>query len=634
MVAVVAVVVAAALVDAVAYHGKVHAGVSVAGVDLSGQTAAEAAASLRALVEQAQAQSITVKAAGQNWTLSAEDAGTAMDVDGAVRAAMAVARAGNVFADIGVRWGLWFGHRQVPLAGSVDEAKLDAFVADVAAELDVAPVDAGLVIKDGGIETVDGVDGKAVDRAALAAGLKARLVGLRTGVVEVPVVIKKPGVTAEDNAQARLQAETMISGPVTVAAGDDSWTVSAATIASAMSFRSEDQGGVSTLVPFLDATKLQPLLDEIAPNVLAKPEDARFAQNDTRAWVVPGKNGRRLDAEATAAAITAATLVRVGRMVKVVTKEQEPDLTTAEAKAMGISAKLSSCTTTYTCPAARQTNVKLATKYGTGVFLAPGEGYDFDKQIGSRKDTSRGWQPAPGITGPNELEDVLGGGICQVSTTMFNAVAGYGAGLKITERWPHSLFIKHYPLGRDATVTEGGKNLRFRNDMDHYVWITGTSTGVTTTIIVWGTDQGRSTKWTVSAPYNVVAMAKTTVTDPSLKAGKTSLVQAGQDGMCIKTTRVVTENGKTVHKDVWINKWLMYPQKTAVGTGTTTTKPPTTSTTKPRSEHHHLDDCDRSAVDLGSICGGGTVQSGSAPRGRRTPLRLRRTHARRLSRGG
>ena len=163
---------------------------------------------------------------------------------------------------------------------------------------------------------------------------------------------------------------------------------------------------------------------------------------------------------------------------------------------------------------------------------------------------------------------------------MFNAVADNGAGLDIVDRHNHSLFIKHYPLGRDATVTAGGPNLRFVNDTDHYIWIIGESTGVKTTIIVWGTDQGRSTKWTIGEAYDVAPMATTTITDPAIKAGTTKVLTSGQKGWRLKTTRVVTENGKVIHKNVWINYWPMYTEQIKVGTQTTTvtTKPSTTTT--------------------------------------------------------
>jgi vancomycin resistance protein YoaR len=586
--AVVAMFLLVVLVDSAVYYNKIHGGITVSGVDLGGRTRDEAEASLTRLVGDAQSSPITLKAGDDTWTLMPEDVGTSMDVRGAVKAAMAATRERGFFLDVGARWRLYFGNKDVPLAGRVEAAKLAAFVAGIARELDIEPVNAGLAIENGRIRVIDSVEGKVVDQSSLTKRLSDLLVTLHSTTVEVPIIAKEPAVKAEDNAEAQRQAETMISGPVTVTGGDKKWIITPEEIASYMSFKAEMKGGISTLVPFMDTGKLEPLLGEIAPAVLQKPKDASFAHDADHVWVVPGKNGKQLDADTTAEAITAATLETTGRTVKVVTKVKEPGLTTDEAKAMGIKHKLTSYTSRYAGVSERQINVELATKYATNVFLAPGEEYNFDKQVGPRTE-GRGFRKAPGIVGPGKLEDVFGGGICQVSTTMFNAVAGGKAGLTIKERHNHSLYIAHYPKGRDATVTAGGKNLRFVNDMEHYVWITGTSNGVTTTITVWGTDQGRSTKWTVGDFYDVKPKTKKTVLEPAIKAGSTSLVHSGQDGKRLKTTRVVTQNGKVIHKNTWINVWPMYPQEIAVGTGTTkpttsTTEPPTSTTEPPTTE--------------------------------------------------
>ena len=575
--AVIAVCVLAILVDSAAYHNKVHAGISVSGIDLGGQTKDEAIASVNSLVDQARNSPITLTAGDKSWELMPDDAGTSMDVKGAVKAAMAVSREKSFFSDLGTRWKLYFTKQDLPLTGAVDSAKMDSFVADIAKELDIAPVNAGLAIENGKIKVIEGLTGQVVDQARLAEQLSSLLVTLHSTTVEVPIVAKEPDVQADDNQAAQQQAETMISADVTVTDGDKSWTVTPGQIASSMSFRSENKSGVSTLVPFMDATKLQPTLELIAPEVVKEPVDASFASDGTKAWVVAGKNGEQLDAEATAQAITEATLEPTDRTVKVVVKTKEPDLTTDEAKAMGIKDVLSSYSTTYSCPTPRQINVKLATKYSTDVLLAPGKEYNFDKQIGPRY-ASRGWQLAPGIVGPNQLEDVLGGGICQVSTTMFNAAGN--AGLKITERHNHSLYISHYPKGRDATVTGGGKNLRFVNDTDHYIWIRGASTGIKTTITIYGTNDGRKghVSWSVGDFYNVVAQNTVKIADPSMLSGTTKVSDKGQQGKSLKTTRVVTRNGVVIHKDVWISRWPMYPVTVLVGTGTTsTTAPPTTA---------------------------------------------------------
>lgn len=571
----------AILIDSAAYYNKVHAGVSVAGVELGGKTKAEATAALNGLIKEARSKAVTVKAGNRTWIVQAADVDVTMDVDAVVKAAMAVTRDGNFIADLGTRWKLYFTHTDLPLTGSVDTAKLTALVTSIADQVDIPPVDAGLAIEDGAIKVIESVDGKVLDQDRLASDLTARLLARADATLQVPIVTKEAAVKADDNAAARKQAETMIGGEVTVSGGGETWTITPEQIAAYMGFTAETQNGVSTLIPFMDVEKLKPLLDKIAPVVREEAVNASFKQDGSKVWVVAGQNGTQLDKEKTAAAITAATLKASGRTVKATTKVLEPALTSAKAKEMGIKQRLTSYTSTYKGNADRQTNVKMATKYATNVILAPGEEYNFDKQVGPRT-PKRGFKEATGITGPGQLEDVLGGGICQVSTTMFNAVAGGKAGLKIVERHNHSIYISHYPKGRDATVTAGGKNLRFVNDTKNHIWITGQSNGVVTTIQLWGTDQGRSTEWTVGEFYSIIDIVTTSSLDPTLNPGQSSLVQAGQKGQSLKTTRVVKENGKVIHKNSWTNRFPMYTRKVAVGPSTTTTtKPTSTSTTKP-----------------------------------------------------
>ena len=213
-----------------------------------------------------------------------------------------------------------------------------------------------------------------------------------------------------------------------------------------------------------------------------------------------GSEGIKLDEAKTADAITQAALGTSNRVATVVTTDADPELTTAQAQAMGIVEKIESYTTTYVGDPDRQVNVRLTTKYASDVMVPPGGEYNFDKTIGPRT-PQRGYLKAPGIVGPGKLEDVYGGGICQVSTTMFNAV--FFAGLKVTERVNHSLFISHYPLGRDATVTDGGPNLRWVNDTDNYILVRGSSNGITTTFVLYGTNPHRKVTYTTSSFYNI-----------------------------------------------------------------------------------------------------------------------------------
>jgi vancomycin resistance protein YoaR len=175
----------------------------------------------------------------------------------------------------------------------------------------------------------------------------------------------------------------------------------------------------------------------------------------------------------------------------------------------------------------------------------------------------------------------LGGGICQVSTTLFNAALF--AGLEIVERKNHSIYIDHYPKGRDATVTAGSPNMRFRNDTDHYILVRGASDGVTTTFVIYGTPTGRKVDLQTSDFYDIVPMEKVEYNKSALSPGKTEIKTAGQEGKSIKVVRTVkSKSGEVSHKDTFVSIWKMMPRETYIGVGktTTTTKAPSTSTTE------------------------------------------------------
>ncbi len=132
---------------------------------------------------------------------------------------------------------------------------------------------------------------------------------------------------------------------------------------------------------------------------------------------------------------------------------------------MGITGLVAGYTTTYGGDPNRLHNVRLVAQLIDGALVAPGARFSFNGTTGERT-AEKGFEEAPVIIN-GELQTGLGGGICQVSTTVFNAA--YEAGLPIDERTNHALYISHYPLGRDATVNYPDLDLKFTNDTDHWL---------------------------------------------------------------------------------------------------------------------------------------------------------------------
>ncbi len=579
--AVVILILLALLIDSTLYRGKVHAGVTVSGVQLGGLTPEDAKAALDLRVEEAQKNRITLTSGDKKWTVAPEDVGTKVDTAATVGAAMDASRKGNFIVDRFRGFAMYFKDKEIPLEGTIDSAKVDQIAADVARSVDLPPINAGLVFDGPKIKIVKGQKGRVVDREALASQLKTVLLTLHATELPVPMAVKDPTVQADDYDQALKQAMTMTSSPIQLTNGDRSWTLDTEEIIAYMDFAAKTQDGVSILVPYLSATKMAPFLDDLATAVARNPVSATFKGDGQKAWVVPAVLGQKLDPEKTAEALNAAALDPKNRSTKVAVTLKEPRLTTEKAKAMGIKDKLADFQTVWKGTPDRQTNVKITTQYASNVVLAPGEVYDFDEQIGPRT-AERGYKLAPGIVGPGKLEDVFGGGICQVSTTLFNAA--FFAGLEILERKNHSIFIGHYPKGRDATVSAKGPNLRFRNDTKHYILVRGASDGVTTKFVIYGTDEGRKVDYTTSEFYDIVEQTVESTTNKSLGTGTSVVLVDGQQGRKIKVVRIVTSStGKILHKDTFVSSWPMLPMEIEVGTAktTTTTDKTTTTTTKP-----------------------------------------------------
>ena len=562
------------------YHGKIHGGVTLSGIPVGGLTPDEAKNVLDLRVAEVEKTEVALKSGDKTWAVSPADVGTEIDSNASVAAAMEVSRKSNFLIDRFRGFGMWFKGKNIPLSGSVDTDKMEIVVSGIAHSIDVPPINAGLVFDGARIKSVKGQKGRVVDQPLLKSQLKDVLLSLKTTELQVPMTVKDPTVLADDFTQALQQAVIMTGSPIKLTNGSDSWTLDTEEIIAYMDFRVESKDGKSALVPFLSAEKMAPFLKEIAAKVKTDPVSATFKGDGTKAWVIAGVPGKALDADKTVEALSATALDANDRSAKVALTLKDPKLSTQEAKAMGIKDVLGSYQTVWEGTPDRQTNVKITTEYCSNVLLAPGETLDFDKEIGPRT-IERGYKPAPGIVGPGQLEDVLGGGICQVATTLFNAA--FVAGLEIVERKNHSIYISHYPKGRDATVTANGPNLRFKNDTKHYILVRGASDGVTTKFVIYGTDDGRTVQSETGEFYDITVRTVESTTNRSLNKYATSLVAVGQDGRKIKVTRTVkSAAGKVIHKDVFVSVWQMLPQEIEIGSGlvSTSTTKSSTSTTK------------------------------------------------------
>src|SRR5207248_1779008 len=236
--------------------------------------------------------------------------------------------------------------------------------------------------------------------------------------------------------------------------------------------------------------------------------------------------------------------------------ETPAKLSTQEARAMGITGRVSAYTTYFGGVPNRIHNVQLVAHLVDNKLIAPRATFSFNGTTGERS-AAKGFLEAPVIVN-GELQTGLGGGVCQVSTTVFNAA--YEAGLKITARTNHALYISHYPLGRDATVNYPDVDLRFVNDTGHWLWLRTYVGSYSLTVSLYGTNPQRKVV-TETAPLQQTGPIPVKKTkDPTLRKGEKVVDDYGEASYSTHVHRIVYDkNGKVLYDDTWYSSYRSLP---------------------------------------------------------------------------
>jgi vancomycin resistance protein YoaR len=249
---------------------------------------------------------------------------------------------------------------------------------------------------------------------------------------------------------------------------------------------------------------------------------------------------------------------------------------------MGIDRRMSSYKTYYSGTADRIKNLQLGVRALDDTLVPPGGTFSLNEAIGERT-AERGFRSAPVIIGTDFAEEV-GGGTSQVATTVFNTA--WEAGLRITERNPHSLYISRYQLGRDATVYWPSLDLKFVNDTKDWVLVKGFAEGDGISVAIYGGERRRIE----SSPgtFTVTGRAPVErVKDPTLAKGKTVVEEEGSAPSRTSVTRTVyAPNGKLIRSETWNTSYKGETRIVRVGTKVPDpkAKAPAGETTKPPAE--------------------------------------------------
>jgi vancomycin resistance protein YoaR len=542
---VVAVAGALVLLRALQLRDAVLPGVRVAGVEVGGLPRADAEAHVAKTLSRRLARPVSVTVGGRSFTIKPA---TLYRLDaGATAAGAFAAGRESVWRRLGAAVAPFAFERDVApvltptkngsrrLAAKIDSVTRRAVAARVSME-GVEPV-----VRPGRAGTV--VDGEAVAAAVLAAGLAG------TASVQAATERVVPELSTEEARAAAARAQTVVSAPVSVAlAGERLGVLEPADLGPLVRF--QPYRGAYELV--LDRHALAERLEPLVASRTRAPVDASFEVVGERVRVLPSQGGTRLAVRKAAVAVLAAALTGGERSTALALTKREAGLTTREARALGIREQVSTFTTDMgESSPNRIWNVQLLGKYLDGTILRPGQQFSFDAVLGPRT-PERGFREGQMIFA-GVLIPSIGGGVCQTATTIFNAA--FEAGLPVQERNNHSFYISHYPVGRDATVSWGGPDLVFTNDLGNSLLIRASWTDETFTVSFYGTEQNRRVESTTSEPTNYTQPALQYAIDPTAPPGSVRTTGGGGPGFEVNVHRRVFEDGKLLREDDFFTRY-------------------------------------------------------------------------------
>jgi len=551
--------------------GRLADGTRIAGVDVGGMTPAAA----RQLLERRSARladvPVVFTAAGKTFAIPPKELGVSVDWAGTVRRVEESGGGSGVIRGYR-RLGLeLFPQSVAPRIESYDAA-VNYEVRQLALKIDRPHREASLVRRGLHISIAAGATGTVLDREAAKRVIVNALGSFARAPVALPVRLDRPSVTVANLIPAQRLASRAISAPVTLKLGGTHWRVPRWRIASLLQLGSPLRIAGPAAEHYF--AQLRKHVDQPPRNATWEPVAGGTVK------LVAAAPGVQLDVVRTAAALLAAAERRVNRVATVVTETAPPQRSTKQAAALGITGTVGSYETIYGGDPNRIHNVQLVARLIDGKLIAPGSTFSFNGATGERS-AAKGFLTAPVIIN-GEVQTGLGGGVCQVSTTVFNAA--YEAGLPITARTNHALYISHYPLGRDATVDYPDVDLKFVNDTGHWLLLRTFVGPDSLSVVLYGTPVHRQVD-TVAAPLSVVAPppVKKTV-DATLKPGEVVVDDPGVPAQSTSVERKVYDrSGKLLSDQTWYSSYRSEPKIVRVGPkkkvkpATTTTQSTTTA---------------------------------------------------------
>jgi vancomycin resistance protein YoaR len=552
------------------YAGRIYPGVQALGVNLGGMTPARATAALNEAAGQFAPPPISLRFGDEVWALPIAELGLQPDVDQLVQQAYLVGRTARLEENLRAQWAtLWQGRRigaeLVAQPGAIANA-----IAARTAHLNLPATEAHLSLDNLQVVVSGATAGRRVDLEATTAAVLDHIASGRGGVVDVSV--HEVAAAGADLGDEQSALQDLLNRTIVLAdsRGDFQFALDPATMAG-MTTWVRDENAAGGLRPLLKTEAARAVVEGWAQQVARPPLNARFDFDPKRKQLIelsPSIDGYALDIDATVAAIAQAVSsgqTQVALPIQVV----RPAIASEDAPNLGITELVAEGSTNFAGSSAdRVRNIEVGAAKFVGVVIPPDGVFSFNEHVGDVT-AANGFQDALVIQGDTTAVGI-GGGICQVSTTVFRA-AWYG-GFPILERWNHGYVVRWYGApGLDATIYTPKVDFKFENTTGHHLLIkpiVDSEKGVITFQFYGAKPDWRVETADPAYQKRTPPPAPLYIEDPGLAPGRVVQFDWAVEGLEASVSRrVLAADGTVLLNDTLRSRYLPWQAKFRFGPG-------------------------------------------------------------------
>lgn len=560
------------ILPALYYWTRILPGVHVGQVDLSGLTKSEAISVLSRELSKRESQEVKfVTSGGENISLGKVGDYASYDIPKTVELALSEGRTGTINSRIKTIVRALRTKISLSPIYAYDKNRFDVDLANALRPMERPVVNSGMVLNKDAISMSVSQEGFVANRDHAMSDFESFL-ALRSSSTKIKLNLsnKSPDITLENSQVALEKARRAVSRPLILKSSylpGSTWTLTRDQIFELLDLQKNDKGVDVVVLDY----KVASYTAQIASLVNREPVEAKFQLEGDRVSVFePAQPGLALNTEALTKEIALKAFdLSVAAEIDIPISTKDPALTTESVNNYGIKELVGQGTSRFRgSPAGRVHNLSLASSKLNGVLIAPGETFSMYKVVGE-VEKSTGYQDAFVILNGRTVPGV-GGGLCQVSTTLFRAALN--AGLPIVERHQHAYRVNYYEQnsgpGIDAAVYFPTWDFKFKNDTANYMLIQTKVDEKTMSaeFNLYGVKDGRKVE--ISKPIvtnQTPPPPELRVDDPTLARGTEKEVDHAVWGANVSFSRKVIKDGVEVISDTFKSNYKAWQRVVMVG---------------------------------------------------------------------